>query len=135
MLDHKHIILKARVNKPPGEDDIEFMNQWMRDLIEKIGMKILMGPMTVYSKMIGNRGMTSVAIIETSHIAMHSWDEEEPGTIQLDIYTCSSLDPVLVLDHFDVFDPVTTSWLFIDRKEEKLVLKESYDIINEMYLC
>lgn len=132
MLEHKHFILRAKVSKPPGSDQVEFMNQWMKNLVSKIGMKILKGPFTVYSEMVGNRGMTSVVIIETSHIAMHSWDEEEPGTIQLDVYTCSDLEPETALKHFDVFEPVQTSWLFIDRKAEKLILQDSHEIVNQM---
>lgn len=129
MLEHKHIILKSRVNNPPGKDQIETINQWMRDLVDKIDMKILMGPFTVYSDMIGNRGMTSATIIETSHIVMHTWDEEDPGTIQLDIYTCSTLDTDVVLEHFEVFDPVEVSWLFIDRKLEQIALEKSYNLV------
>ena len=130
MLEHKHIILKSRVNNPPGKDQVEVINQWMKDLVDKIDMKILMGPFTVYSEMVGNRGMTSATIIETSHIVMHTWDEEEPGTIQLDIYTCSTLDTDAVLEHFEVFEPVETSWLFIDRKLEQIALEKSYNIIG-----
>ena len=129
MLEHKHIILKSRVNNPPGKDQIETINEWMRDLVDKIDMKILMGPFTVYSDMIGNRGMTSATIIETSHIVMHTWDEEDPGTIQLDIYTCSTLDTDVVLEHFEVFDPVEVSWLFIDRKLEQIALEKSYNLV------
>jgi S-adenosylmethionine/arginine decarboxylase-like enzyme len=129
LLEHKHIILKSRVNNPPGKDQIETINQWMRDLVDKIDMKILMGPFTVYSDMIGNRGMTSATIIETSHIVMHTWDEEDPGTIQLDIYTCSTLDTDVVLEHFEVFDPVEVSWLFIDRKLEQIALEKSYNLV------
>jgi len=129
LLEHKHIILKSRVNNPPGKDQIETINEWMRDLVDKIDMKILMGPFTVYSDMIGNRGMTSATIIETSHIVMHTWDEEDPGTIQLDIYTCSTLDTDVVLEHFEVFDPVEVSWLFIDRKLEQIALEKSYNLV------
>ena len=37
----------------------------------------------------GNRGVTAFAIIETSHIAMHIWDEPNPALVQLDVYTCA----------------------------------------------
>jgi S-adenosylmethionine/arginine decarboxylase-like enzyme len=48
---------------------------WMRDFVESIGMKILMGPFAKYLDIPGNRGLTVAAIIETSHIVLHSWDE------------------------------------------------------------
>jgi S-adenosylmethionine/arginine decarboxylase-like enzyme len=64
----------------------------LKQLVDKIGMNILMGPYAVYSDMEGNQGLTAVTIIETSHIALHVWDEAEPALMQLDVYTCSALD-------------------------------------------
>jgi hypothetical protein len=64
---HKHLIIRAEVNKPPMQEDVA--NIWMTALIDRIGMKLMMGPFTKYLDVKGNRGLTSVAIIETSHIA------------------------------------------------------------------
>jgi S-adenosylmethionine/arginine decarboxylase-like enzyme len=50
----------------------------LKQFIEEIGMKVMMGPYVKYSHMVGNRGITGAAIIETSHIVMHVWDEPEP---------------------------------------------------------
>jgi S-adenosylmethionine/arginine decarboxylase-like enzyme len=47
-------------------------------------MKILIGPIAKYLDVPGNRGLTVAAIIETSHIVMHCWDECSPGLMQLD---------------------------------------------------
>ena len=33
-----------------------------------------------------------VAIIETSHIAMHIWDEPKPALMQFDVYSCGEFD-------------------------------------------
>jgi len=33
-----------------------------------------------------------MAVIETSHIVMHVWDEVSPALIQLDIYSCGDFD-------------------------------------------
>jgi len=33
-----------------------------------------------------------MAVIETSHIVMHVWDEPNPALIQLDIYSCGDFD-------------------------------------------
>jgi len=33
-----------------------------------------------------------MAVIETSHIVMHVWDEVNPALIQLDIYSCGDFD-------------------------------------------
>ena len=90
--------------------------EWMPALIDKIGMKILMGPYAVYSNVEGNRGLTAVTIIETSHIAMHIWDEVSPALMQLDVYTCGSLDPYDIVDSIAEFDPVSIEMKYLDRE-------------------
>jgi len=55
-------------------------------------MKVFMGPYVKYCNMPGNRGITAVAIIETSHIAMHIWDEPKPALMQFDVYSCGEFD-------------------------------------------
>lgn len=123
ILEHKHLIVRARVNEPPK--DANFIKLWMKELIERIDMKVLKGPYAVYSKMEGNRGLTAVTIIETSHIALHSWDEESPGLLQLDVYTCSSLNVADVLEMLEDFEPVEIDYYFIDREAElKLLAKK-----------
>lgn len=112
-LVHHHIVVRSKISKPP--QDIEILNTWFYDLIQKIDMKILRGPYSVYSDVEGNRGMTGVCIIETSHIAIHVWDEESPALMQLDVYSCKDFDKDVVLDHFSCFDPVSTEWFFMDR--------------------
>jgi len=115
-LFHKHLIIRAELNNPPKCS--ESINEWMRTLVEKIDMKILMGPYSVYCDMAGNRGLTAVTIIETSHIAMHVWDEESPGLCQLDVYTCSTLDPYDVVSAIQEFDPVNVQMKYIDREHD-----------------
>ena len=58
--------------------------------------------------------MTSVAIIETSHIALHIWDEVNPGLLQLDVYSCANFNPQ------DVFKKVND--LFKTTKMEGIFL-------------
>jgi S-adenosylmethionine/arginine decarboxylase-like enzyme len=47
-------------------------------------------------------------MIETSHIALHIWDEPFPGEIQFDLYTCGELpiDQILrnLEDKLGLFD-------------------------------
>jgi len=88
-LDHKHLVLRAEVSDCPAEDSLHEILDWMKTLIKKIDMKLLAGPYTTYVNEKGNKGMTSVAIIETSHIALHIWDETNPGLMQLDVYSCA----------------------------------------------
>ena len=55
-------------------------------------MRVFMGPYVKYCNMPGNRCITAVAIIETSHIAMHIWDEPKPALLQMDVYSCGEFD-------------------------------------------
>lgn len=82
-----------------------------------------MGPYIIYSNMKGNRGFTGVTIIETSHIALHVWDECIPAKMKLDVYTCSSLDIKTIFEKIKVFNPIDINYLYIDRDDEISILK------------
>ena len=90
LLVHKHLIIRAEASRPPTDE--EQLQNWMREFIESIDMKVFMGPYVKYCRMPGNRGITAVAIIETSHIAMHIWDEPKPALLQMDVYSCGEFD-------------------------------------------
>jgi S-adenosylmethionine/arginine decarboxylase-like enzyme len=92
----------------------------MNKLVDKIGMKVMMGPYAKYLDVEGNRGLTAVAIIETSHIALHVWDEDKPALVQLDVYTCGYLDPYDVVEALRDFHPVKIEMKYLDR-ENKLI--------------
>jgi S-adenosylmethionine/arginine decarboxylase-like enzyme len=122
ILEHKHLIVRALLNNPPK--CAEVIQDWMKVLVEKIDMKILMGPYAVYSDMEGNRGLTAVTIIETSHIAMHVWDEVEPALMQLDVYTCSALNIKDVFDALQQFDPHHVEFKYIDREHDLSMIEK-----------
>lgn len=120
VLEHKHLIVRAELNEPPY--DAVDIKRWMRYLVEKIGMNILMGPYAVYSDMEGNAGLTAVTIIETSHIALHVWDEVNPALMQLDVYTCSTLDINDVFEAIKEWDPIKIEYKYIDREHDLTLL-------------
>lgn len=64
----------------------------------------------------GNRGVTCVAIIETSHIAMHVWDEQNPALMQFDVYSCGPVDPQIVFTALKCFEPASIEFKFLDRE-------------------
>lgn len=111
---HKHLIIRAEVNNPPMTETNTKV--WMSELIDKIDMKLLMGPYAKYLDVKGNRGITCVAIIETSHCALHVWDEEKPALMQLDVYTCGNLDPYDVVDAIQQFEPIKVEMKYLDRE-------------------
>lgn len=114
LLEHKHIIIRAEVKRPPKDESMA--KESLEDLINKIGMKLLMGPYSKYVNMEGNRGLTVAAIIETSHIVLHSWDEVDPAIVQLDVYTCGAFNPNIVFDWLQQFSVVKADWKYIDRE-------------------
>ena len=116
---HKHLIVRADISCCPKEEDLNKISDWIRSLIKKIDMNLLAGPYTTYVNELGNKGMTSVAIIETSHIALHIWDETNPGLIQLDVYSCANFNPQDVFDKVnDLFKTVKMEYKFLDREKE-----------------
>jgi S-adenosylmethionine/arginine decarboxylase-like enzyme len=81
-------------------------------------MKLLHGPIVRYVSVPGNMGATGIAIIETSHVAIHVWDEQYPALVQLDVYTCGSLDPQDVFKWLEKFKPTKVEYKFLDREHE-----------------
>ncbi len=124
-LDHKHLLLRAEVHNCPSEDALHEILMWMKDLINKIEMKLMQGPSITYVDQPGNRGVTCMALIETSHIVMHIWDEGTPGLVQLDIYSCKEFDLDVVIEHVnDYFDVVNMQYKFLDRTSDMRIIKE-----------
>lgn len=96
---HNHLLVNGWTLNPPKEEQV--LINWMRDLVESIDMKILQGPYASYVTKEGNRGLTAIVMIETSHIAMHIWDEELPSKVQFDLYTCGELPTKKILDNME----------------------------------
>ncbi len=115
MLQHKHILINARVKNPlkTPEDGVGFLTR----LVYAIQMKIIKGPFASYVEAEGNRGLTAVVMIETSHIAFHIWDEKDPSVLQFDLYTCGELDKDLVMSCLNErFEIVSMDYALYDRE-------------------
>ena len=117
--EHKHIIVRAEVEKPITT--IPEIRVWVIDLVEKLGMQLAQveqgyNPIVAYVSDKGNRGLTAVAVIKTSHIACHIWDELIPALVQLDVYTCSKLEKEKVLEHLEVMKPLKIDYKVFDRE-------------------
>ena len=114
MPKHKHLIIRAEVNSPiTSEKEIK---KWLRNLVKKIDMKIIKGPYASYVSKEGNRGITGVVMIETSHIAIHIWDEERPALVQCDVYSCAEFSTNEVLAEFNMMEVVKMDYLLLDRE-------------------
>lgn len=123
MIYHKHLLINAKVKDPMNteEQGIEFL----KNLVNQINMKIIKGPFASYVDVPGNRGLTAIVMIETSHIAFHIWDELDPGLIQFDLYTCGSLDLDKVLNMFRTyFNVLEFDYVLFDRENGFVVEQE-----------
>lgn len=116
MPKHKHLIIRAEVNRPiTSEKEIK---KWLKKLVNKIDMKIIKGPYAGYVTKEGNRGITGVVMIETSHIAIHIWDEESPALVQCDVYSCAEFSMNEVLAEFVDMEVVKIDHILLDRADE-----------------
>lgn len=118
MIKHQHFIGRFEVTTPPLLADRGYLEAWMAQLIEDQGMNVLSGPHVAYVDKAGNRGLTGVAIIETSHVAVHIWDETSPALVQLDFYTCGTLDKDAILRAIKPWGVVKNTFLVLDREDE-----------------
>jgi S-adenosylmethionine/arginine decarboxylase-like enzyme len=116
MPEHKHLIIRAEV-KHPITSEWE-LRKWLKNLVKIIDMKIVGGPYTAYVTKEGNRGITGVVMIETSHISIHIWDEERPSLVQCDIYSCAEFQQGEVIMHLGIMKPQKIEYMMVDRSEE-----------------
>ena len=123
MIFHKHLLVNARVKDPIAseEEGIDFLTR----LVERIDMKVIKGPFASYVDKPGNRGLTAIVMIETSHIAFHIWDEEDPSLLQFDLYTCGKLNLAEVLLALgETFNVINLDYQLFDR-ENGFVLEDN----------
>lgn len=126
ILTHEHLIVRALVAQPPKS--IEEVKTWVKDLVPKIKMKLMGEPLAFYCHKKGNKGATCVAVIETSHIALHVWDENNPSLIQLDVYSCSDLHEDIVFSHLEQFKPEKIQYKLLDRNHSLITVPTTKDV-------
>jgi S-adenosylmethionine/arginine decarboxylase-like enzyme len=115
--DHLHLLVKGYIKSPPQTEKV--LNEWLEQLVEKVGMKVVAGPTSVYVNEPGNEGITGNVTLATSHSSIHVWDAQNPAMFQFDLYSCSQFTPDQVLEHINEwFSLETAYWSFIDRNGE-----------------
>ena len=113
---HKHLIIRAVVNEPITSE--KELKNWLRDLVKIIKMKIIKGPYAAYVTKEGNCGATGIVMIETSHIAIHIWDEPTPALVQCDVYSCAEFQQGEVIMHLGIMKPKKIEYMMVDRSKE-----------------
>ena len=92
MLQHKHLLLRAKIKHAPNEYEILTTEKWLKEFVKANNMQLEIEPRASYVFDKGNKGMTCCCLIKTSHIAFHIWDEKNPPLLQFDFYTCGDLN-------------------------------------------
>ena len=122
--NHLHLLVKGYINNPPKSEEI--LNQWFRELVNKVGMVVVAGPTSVYINESGNEGITGTVTLATSHASIHVWDALELPMFQFDLYSCSDFTPKQVLEHInEYFQLQSATWQFIDRNGDEFKLIDS----------
>jgi S-adenosylmethionine/arginine decarboxylase-like enzyme len=123
---HNHILLNGYVTNPPTNEEETIA--WMKQLVSDIDMKIIQGPYASYVNKEGNRGLTATVMIETSHIALHVWDEEQPALIQFDLYTCSTLPVPTVIDSLNKYMGLEKYWYMVMERRNGFNVVETHTV-------
>jgi S-adenosylmethionine/arginine decarboxylase-like enzyme len=123
---HNHILLNGYVTNPPVNEEETIA--WMKQLVSDIDMKIIQGPYASYVNKEGNRGLTATVMIETSHIALHVWDEEQPALIQFDLYTCSTLPVPTVIDSINKYMGLEKYWYMVMERRNGFNVVETHTV-------
>ena len=74
----------------------ETIRQILTDLPSRIDMHILDGPHIVKGAS-GNPGYTGIEVIDKSHIAIHTFSDN--NTISIDVYSCKPFDAGKVVEY------------------------------------
>jgi len=114
MAYHKHILIKAYVSNAPRVNEEE-LNSWLTSLVENINMKAIIPARSKYVSAEGNAGLTGSVNIETSHIAVHIWCEEQPNLIQMDVYSCRDFQIETILNKLKEWSLISYHYWLIDR--------------------
>jgi S-adenosylmethionine/arginine decarboxylase-like enzyme len=129
--NHLHLLVKGYVKNPPRSEEI--LNNWFKELVDKVRMKVVAGPTSVYVDEPGNEGITGTVTLATSHSSIHVWDAQDPAMFQFDIYSCSEFSPEEVLGHINEhFDLQEAYWSFIDRNHDKFHEIRSGKFVSEV---
>ena len=116
------------VGKPPRDhEEVEF---FIAFLIKRINMviaksdTIAKNPQAFYCGTLGNQGATGTGILETSHTAIHTWDEQNPAKFDFDLYSCSDFQVSEIITLCECFDIISGNYIVLDRGEQIKILEQ-----------
>lgn len=121
ILKHELLLVRGEYTNPI-KDNLA-AEKWLLELVEAISMNVLVGPFSVYSEMVGNTGITAGVILSTSHCVLHTFEDDNYSVLQLDLYSCSTIEVGIVLGKIkDFFNTYKLEYKFIERDKSFEVL-------------
>lgn len=109
---HLHLIVTGYLDKSPEISYISTLNDWFARLVDRIGMKVLIEPRSVWCDTKGNEGVTGIVGIDTSHSSIHFW----PTFYTFDLYSCKDFDENDVFEMLKEFGTKGIDYTLIERK-------------------
>ena len=94
---YNHLIIDGLECDKQKLDDYGTIKKLLDELPEKIAMKRLSKPM-IWRGSPHLPGLTGVVVIETSHIAFHTFTDT--GKVNIDLYSCKDFDNDMVVNEF-----------------------------------
>ena len=128
--NHLHLLVKGYLKSPPRNEKI--LNTFFKELVNRVRMKVVAGPTSVYVSDPGNEGITGTVTLATSHASIHVWDAQKPAMFQFDLYSCSEFTAKEVLNEIDLwFGLESAHWVMFDRYGSKFLKIDGGDIIKK----
>lgn len=103
MIYGMHLTLRiGQVEQPQALVGKEQITAMLETLVDRVGMRVLAGPMVAEERGIPERhGWSGVVILYESHAAIHTYPNQQEAFI--DLFSCKDFDPSLVLDTLQSF--------------------------------
>lgn len=114
-----HLIIDASGCNKSKVEDIKLLKDFLKELIKKINMKIIKGPIVLNHKSFKKQesGITGFAILAESHVSIHTYPSK--GFFSLDIFSCKEFDIKKIKKYINqVFDVKKIKECLIKREYE-----------------
>lgn len=115
---HKHILIRGEVSTVLREEHTTFLENWFREMVDLVGMNILVEPKAVWCDTPGNEGVTGAVIIDTSHMSLHQWICETPY-YQFDLYSCKDYNKEVIFSKLLELGTTYLSYKIEDRSDRR----------------
>jgi S-adenosylmethionine decarboxylase len=121
-----HLVVDALTNMPNVLGNGQHIDQILKTVIRKIGMKLIDGPFITHYEAHDDQesGITAVAILAESHIAIHTWPNK--NYLAVDIFSCRPFDIEQTIGFLrQELNMVTVARQFISRGIQVIMHQQS----------